>query len=326
MNYQILAPQAIREAHNRIHHYIHRTPLLSSSHLNEWLGHDVTFKVEAFQKIGAFKIRGALNTLLSLKEQGKLPREIVTFSSGNHAQAVALVGSLFGVKTTVFMTQHASKIKKQATQGYGASVIVTENRREAEERTKEMAEKGACFIHPFDNDMVIAGQGTVCYEALSDGVKPDAIFAPCGGGGLLSGTYLAKELLYPQAKLFAGEPANANDATRSYHSGVINRYEDSPKTIADGATSLSVSERTFHYLKKLDGFFEADEEDIIHWTRWLMHLLKTTVEPTSAVAMSAAHQWMRKQSKRQSILILLSGGNIDPSTYETLWKNHQLMW
>lgn len=320
----MLSPEIIKQAYERIRPYINQTPLLKSNHLDEWLGHDITFKVEGFQKIGAFKIRGALNTLLALKEQNQLPQNVVTFSSGNHAQAVALAGAIFGIQTTVFMTKHASKIKKQATKCYGAKVITTENRSEAEARTKEMADNGAYFIHPFDNDMVIAGQGTACYEALSDGTKPDAIFATCGGGGLLSGTYLAKELSYPKAMAFAGEPANANDAARSYNNGVIARYDDSPKTIADGATSLCVSERTFQYLQKLNGFYEVTEEEIIYWTQWLMHLLKTTVEPTSAVAMGAAFKWLKVQKERKNILVILSGGNIAPETYRQVWENNFL--
>lgn len=319
MNYTPISPEIIKQSYERIKSYINQTPLLQSSHLNEWLGHDVIFKVEGFQKIGAFKIRGALNFLLDLKEQGKLPKEVVTFSSGNHAQAVALASSLFAIKATVFMTKHASKIKKQATEGYGAKVIITENRHEAEEKTAQMAQQGACFIHPFDNDMVLAGQGTVCYEALKEGIKPSAIFATCGGGGLLSGTYLAKELLAPEALVFAGEPANANDAARSYNSGKIVKFDDSPKTIADGATSLCVSERTFHYLKQTDGFYEVTEDEIIYWTQWLMHLLKTTVEPTSAVAMGAAFKWLEKQKEKQKILVILSGGNISPETYRDVW-------
>lgn len=321
MSFKLLDPEVIIEAYQRIAPYIHHTPLLSSTHLNEWLGHEVIFKVEAYQKIGAFKIRGALNALLTLKEQNRMPQEIVTFSSGNHAQAVAFACRLFGVKSTIFMTKSASQIKRQATEGYGGRVIITENRREAEECTRQMENDGAYFLHPFDNDMVIAGQGTACYEALNDGVKPAAIFAPCGGGGLLSGTYLARQLLSPDALVFAGEPTNANDATRSYHDGNIVAYQDSPKTIADGATSLCVSKRTFHYLQQLNGFYEVTEQDIIYWTQWLTHLLKTTIEPTSAVAMAAASQWLKTQKTKQHVLIIISGGNIAPETQRIIWEN-----
>ncbi|MDA0967326.1 MAG: serine/threonine dehydratase [Proteobacteria bacterium] len=324
MENQLMNPKVISDAYNRIKSYIHQTPILQSGHLNDWLGHEISFKVEGLQKIGAFKIRGALNTILSLKEENNLPKEIVTFSSGNHAQAVALAGSLFGIKVTVFMTEAASKIKKQATEGYGANVIITKTRAEAEHRTLEVKENGAYFIHPFDDDRIIAGQGTACFEALSSGLEPDAIFATCGGGGWLSGSYLAKELLKPDAKVFAGEPANANDATRSYNSGKIFKYEDSPKTLADGATSLCVSERTFQYLQKLDGFFEATEQEIIYWTQWLTHLLKVSVEPTSAVAMAATYKWLENQDKKQKVLILLSGGNVSPESQRIVWQENCL--
>lgn len=328
----MIQPPEIAKAYNRIKPYIHKTPIVSSSHLNQWLGHKISFKVEGLQKIGAFKIRGALNAILTLKEQNNLPKEIVTFSSGNHAQAVALAGKMFGIKVKVFMTKSASSLKKQATIGYGANVITCNTRSEAEQRTFKAKEKGAYFIHPFDDDRIIAGQGTSCYEVLIEGLKPDAIFATCGGGGWLSGSYLAKELLSPKSKIFAGEPANADDAMRSYQTGEIVKYDDSPQTIADGAVPLCVSERTFEYLKKLDGFYNATEEEILYWTQWLSHLLKVSVEPTSAVAMVAAFKWLKsKQSERKhcnnqpkNLLILLSGGNISPETQKIIWQENHL--
>ena len=324
MTYTPIPPNSIKEAHNRISPHIKKTPILQSALLNDFLKHKIKFKVEGLQTTGAFKARGALNTLLSLQEQHDLPNEIVTFSSGNHAQAVAWAGRKLGVKTTIFLPSFTSKIKQQATISYGAEVINTANRIEAEERTAEMASKGAYFIHPYDNDMVIAGQGTACYEALQEEYKPRAIFAPCGGGGLLSGTYLATQLLSPQSLVFAGEPSQANDATQSYHSGKIFRFQDSPATLADGARTLSVSERTFHYLKKLNGFYEVSEMEIVYWTQWLMHLLKVAVEPTSALAMAAAHKWMQQQTEPQEVLVILSGGNIAPETYHSIWKENQL--
>ena len=222
------------------------------------------------------------------------------------------------------MPAFVSKIKQQATRSYGAEVILTASRREAEEKTREAEKNGAYLIPPFDSDMEIAGQGTACFEALSDGANPDAIFAPCGGGGLLSGTFLAKQLLKSDTLVFAGEPKQANDATRSYNSGKIVGFSDSPNTIADGAKTLAVAERTFHYLKQLNGFYEVEEEDIIYWTQWLTHLLKTPVEPTSAVAMGAAYQWLTTQKTKQRVLIILSGGNIAPETQRIIWEKDYL--
>ncbi len=322
--FEILPPVEVENAYNRISPYTHRTPLLSSTILNDLLGHEVFFKVESLQKTGAFKLRGALNALLSLKEQSALPDSVVAFSSGNHAQAVAVAGKLLNVKTTIVLPSFTSPVKKQATEYYGADVITTTNRQEAEDKTAEIAASGALFIHPFDNNAVIAGQGTACYEALKDGANPHAIFATCGGGGWLSGSFLAKELLVPHVKIFGVEPRQANDAAQSYVAKKIIRFADSPPTIADGARAPAVSERTFHYLKQLDGFFDVSEAAITYWTQWLMHLLKITIEPTSAVAMAGAFDWLKTQRTRQRVLVLLSGGNIAPETYQKIWEKSWL--
>lgn len=254
MTFEILSPEVVEQAHKRISPFIRRTPLLESELLNSWIGHNIIFKAEGFQRVGAFKFRGALNAMLALKEQGNLPKEVVTFSSGNHAQGIALAGKMVGVPTTVFITNAASELKKQATISYGANVFTFPTRQEAETKAYEMQKNGAYFIHPFDNDMVIAGQGTACFEALQDGKNPDAIFVSCGGGGWASGTYLASRMLAPDSLVFAGEPLNANDASQSYLSGNIVKFSNTPISIADGALSLSISERTFQYLKKLDVF------------------------------------------------------------------------
>ena len=324
MTLSLISPQAIAEASLRLAPYITRTPLMQSALLNSLLGHKVVFKVESLQKTGAFKLRGALNTLLTLKEQGKLPEQVVAFSSGNHAQAVARGCAQLGVKATIFLPGFVSSIKQQATRSYGATVVNTADRKEAEARTAEAAEKGALVIPPFDHDMVIIGQGTACYEALQDGAQPDAVFAPCGGGGLVSGTYLATKLLRPQAKVFAGEPLQANDAARSYREGRIIGFDTSPPTIADGVRTPAVSARTFQYLRQLDGFYEPSEEDIIAWTQRITHLLKVSCEPTSAVAMAAAVAWLKGQAPGKEVLVILSGGNIAPETYRTIWEKDYL--
>jgi len=323
-SYIPLEPLEIKAAHRRISPYIHRTPLLQSKILNDFLGHEIVFKAESLQKIGAFKIRGALNTLLTLKEKNALPKSIVAFSSGNHAQAVAVAGKLLNIKTTIIMPSFTSSIKRQAAAHYGAEMIITKSRQEAEEKAAEFEAAGSFLIHPFDNDCEIAGQGTACYEALEDGANPDAIFATCGGGGLLSGTFLAKELLAPKCLVFGAEPLQANDASLSYAAKKIIGFEDSPPTIADGARALSISPRTFHYIKKVDGFFEIDEEKIIYWTQWLMHFLKITVEPTSATSMAAAFEWLKTQKTKQRVLVILSGGNIAPETYQKIWQKNYL--
>lgn len=315
-----LTPDAILEAQARIAPHIHRTPLLESALLNRWLGHEIVFKAEGMQKIGAFKIRGALNALLALKEQGKLPPHVVAFSSGNHAQAAACAGRMLGIRTTVVMPRFVSAVKQQATRAYGAELMLTDTRQEAEAAATKLAGEGAALIHPSADEAVMAGQGTACLEALDDGAQPDAIFAACGGGGLLSGTYLAAQLGAPAARVFAAEPLMANDAARSFREGRIVGFDETPMTVADGARTLHISEATFHFLKKLDGFIEVDEEAIVYWTQWLTHLLKTAVEPTAALPMAAAHQWLKGQKEKKRALVILSGGNLDAATQRRIWR------
>src|SRR5262245_54929150 len=174
-----------------------------------------------------------------------------------------------------------------------------------------MKESGAHFLHPYDNDDAIAGQLTACLEALHDISRPPAIVRPCAGGGLLSGTILATETQAQRVLVFGAEPALGNDAVRSYRSKTIVRLAESPPTIADGARTLAVSARTLQHLLRLQDFFEVSEEDICYWAQWLPTLLKVTVEPTSAVAMGGALQWLKSQHARQRVLVILSGGNID---------------
>lgn len=319
-----LSPDTITQAHKRIAPYIHRTPLMESHVLNSWLGHDIVFKVEGLQKGGAFKIRGALNALLGLKEEGKLPTKVVAFSSGNHAQAVAMAGKMLGVHTTVIMPSFVSKVKQQATISYGAELKLTSTRQEAEALAQRYADEGAYLLHPSADARVIAGQGTACLEALEDGAKPDAIFATCGGGGLLAGTYVAAQHYAPQALVFGSEPLMANDATRSYRSGEIVSFDDTPMTIADGARTLHVSDITFAYLRQLADFYEIAEEDILYWTQWLQHMLKVSVEPTSAVAMAGAFEWLKTQTQGKRVLVILSGGNIDATSYQKIWAKDYL--
>ena len=187
-----------------------------------------------------------------------------------------------------------------------------------------LAGQGAAFIAPYDNDDVIAGQGTACLEALEDAQTPDAIFATCGGGGLLSGTYLAAQLLAPRAKIFGAEPRAANDAAQSLRAGHIVRFQETPKTVADGATTLAVAERTFAYLKKLDGIIEVEENAMLYWAQWLTHLLKIPVEPTSAAAMQAAADWLATQSGPKTVIIILSGGNIAAPIHRRIWEHDYL--
>lgn len=318
------SPDVVAKAYARLKPYIRATPLIESERLNNLLGSRIFFKVEAMQRIGAFKIRGALNTLLAAKERGELPKWVVAHSSGNHSQAVACAAKMLGVRATIFLPASTSPIKQQATRGYGAEVIIKPTRQEAEAAVYDLVKQGAFFLPPYDHDDVIAGQGTACYEALETGLKPDAIFLPCGGGGFLSGTYLATQLLYPQAKVYGAEPKTGNDAAQSLKAGHLIKLPQTPETIADGVVTLSVAERTFQYLQKIAGMMEIEEEDTIYWTQWLMHLLKVTVEPTSALAQAAAHQWLAQGNKGKTALVIISGGNIAPATYQQIWRENHL--
>ncbi len=322
-NLTFMQPDIINTAYNRIKPFINRTPLLQSSMLNNLLHSNIYFKFEGMQKVGAFKSRGALNTLLHLKEQKKLPKEVVAFSSGNHAQAVAWAAQQLGIKATIILPSIASPIKIAATKHYGAEVIIKEDRQEAEDLAHDLA-KNCFLLPPYDHDDVIAGQGTAALEAWTKEGDFDAVFAPCGGGGLISGTYLATRLFCPKAQIYACEPLMANDAAESYKTGVIKRFEKSPMTLADGTRTLGVSERTFQYIKKLNGFYEISEDEIIYWTQWLTHLLKVNVEPTCALGMAGAYKYILEGNAHKKILVIISGGNLDPSTYLKIWATSYL--
>ncbi len=327
-DFSIINPAEIANTYERIKNYIHKTPIITSSLLNNKLGHQIYFKAEMLQKTGAFKIRGAMNKLLTLKENNQLPKAVSAFSSGNHAQGLALAANILGIKSIIFFPENVSPIKLQATKAYGAEVIMVKTRKEAEEKAALMEKDDIKFIHAYSDDDIILGQGTACFEAIRQikedySAELDAIFVPCGGGGLTSGTFLAKSLLSQKTKLFAAEPLLANDATTSYKTGKIFKFNDTPQTIADGVRTLAISERTFYYLKQLDDFIEISEEEIINWTYLLIHTLKLVTEPTSALAMAAAYKWLQTQPTPQKILIILSGGNIDPTTTKYIMDNYQ---
>lgn len=312
----------IQAAKKRIDPYINETPILSSSLLNRWLGHEIFFKCENFQKIGAFKARGGLNTVAWLMETGQKPKYIVANSSGNHAQAVAYAGQQFGIPTTIFMPEYSSQVKIQATKGYGAEVVLSKTRDITDTLVREAAQKdGTYWIPPFNHEQVICGQGTAALEALTELDDINAVFTPCGGGGLTSGTLIATRGLAPKAKMFGVEPLNANDAAESLRTGSMQRLPGIPDTLADGAMTMAVGDITFEYLKQLNGFYEVTEEKIVYWTQWLTHLLKCRLEPTCAMPMQAVAAWLKAQNTKQRVLVIISGGNMDQPTTQKIWKN-----
>ncbi len=315
----------IEKAKERITPYITETPILTSSLLNEWLGHKIYFKAENFQKIGAFKARGGVNTLSWLLEQGFRPKHIVANSSGNHAQAVAFAAKQFDIPATIFMAAYSSKVKIQATKAYGARVVLSETRNITDTLVAEAAQEEDTFwIPPFNHEQVICGQGTAAYEALQGLGHIDAVFTPCGGGGLTSGTLIAARGLSPQTKVFGVEPLNANDAAESLRKGSIQRLPAVPNTLADGAMTMAIGDITFEYLKRLDGFYEIEEEYLVYWTQWLTHLLKCRIEPTCAMPMEAIRRWLKTQKTKQRVLLIISGGNIDQPTTQKIWEKDYL--
>ncbi len=317
----------IEQAHQRIKPYINHTPVWTSALLNHWLGHEIHFKVECGQKVGAFKARGGCNAVQTLLASGQAVQRVVANSSGNHAQAVAWAAAQFKVPATIYMPSFASRVKARATRAYGAEVKLLDTRQAVDQAVAAAAERpGVHWIPPFNDESVMAGQGTAAYEALQQLEQPvDAVFAPCGGGGLISGTLVATKALQPQAQVFAAEPLAGDDAMRSYLSGEIQRLDDAPKTLADGAMTLAIGDKTFEHIKHLDGFFAVDEAPMAYWTQWLQHLLKVHVEPTSAMTMEAVCQWLRQQGgQNKRVLVILTGGNIDTLTMQKLWQHDHL--
>lgn len=315
----------VQAAKKRISSYINKTPVLESQLLNDWLGHKVMFKAECFQRTGAFKLRGALNMMLKAKEEGRLGTQVVASSSGNHAQAVAYAAKILGVKATIFSAQNVSKVKAAATQYYGATLDLSATRKEADEKVAEAAkQQGVLWMPPFNHDDIIAGQGTATLEALEQTGEVNSVFAPVGGGGLVSGAQVSTRAIYPKASVIGVEPLIANDAAESIRIGVIQSLSEQPNTLADGAATLQVGEKTFPHLQTLDGFYEVDETKIAYWTQWLQHLLKVHVEPTCAMSMGAVVEWLKSQSVEQKVLVILSGGNIDQQKMLKIWQDDHL--
>lgn len=315
----------VQTAETRISAFINKTPVLESQLLNSWLGHKILFKAECFQTTGAFKIRGALNMMLKAKEEGRLGAQVVASSSGNHAQAVAYAAKILGVHATIFSAQNLSKVKAAATHYYGATLDLSATRKEADEKVAEAAKReGVLWIPPFNHNDIIAGQGTAALEALKQTGEVNSVFSPVGGGGLVSGSLLSTRALYPNARVIGVEPLIANDAAESIRTGIIQSLQAQPNTLADGAATLQVGEKTFPHLQALDGFYEVNETKIAYWTQWLQHLLKIHVEPTCAMSMGAVVEWLKSQSGDKKVLVMLSGGNIDQQKMLKIWQEDHL--
>lgn len=308
----VLNPEIVKEAYDRVAKYLVNTPLIFSESLSLEIGHNVYLKLDTEQVTGAFKIRAVLNHLLILKEQARLPEKVVAYTTGNHGIAVGWAARMLNIQARIYVPNYVSEYKIKLIQENSVELICTSNRQQAEQRTFEDGGNGYYYLHPSDSDYSIAGAGTMCYEALMQKSNMDLIFASCGGGGLLSGSYLAKELLRPEALLLGVEPKNANDAYISVKTGAVFRLSESPDTIADGLKTLSVSQRTFDYLKKLDDILLVEEGQIEFWTTYCRKKLNIKAEPSCAINIAAAYNWAKNNQEKSSsknILILISGRN-----------------
>jgi len=303
-------PDEVLRAAERLAHWIHRTPVMTSGTLDSRCRATIFLKCENFQRVGAFKFRGAMNALLSMPEAARLAG-VVTHSSGNHAQALALAGRLLNVPVTIVMPSTAPRVKRAATEGYGARIVLCEPTLASRESTvaAEIDRHGLSLVHPFNDRNVIAGQGTAALELLEQAGSLDLILAPVGGGGLLSGTLLAALAASPKTRVIGVEPANADDARRSLAVGSIQPSND-PKTIADGLRT-SLGPMTFAIISRhVEQIVTATEAEILDAMRFIWERLKIVIEPSSAVPVAAILNG-RPETEGKRVGIILSGGNVD---------------
>lgn len=300
----------IRTAHDRIRPHIHRTPVLTSARLDAASGASLFFKCENFQKVGAFKARGATNAVFALDDE-TARRGVATHSSGNHAAALSRAAKLRGIAAHIVMPTNSPKVKVRAVEGYGGRIVFCEPNQRAREEAcaRVIAETGATLIHPFENEDVMAGQGTIAVELLEDVPDLDLILCPVGGGGVLCGTAVAAKSLRPEIKVIATEPAGADDAAQSFHQHRL-VYQEKKDTIADGLrTNLGAPNFALieHYV---DDVVTVTDEGIVAAMRVIWETMKIVVEPSGAVPYAAIVEGkIDYRSKR--IGIILTGGNVD---------------
>lgn len=305
-------------ASKRIEGHANKTPVLTSRTVNAELGAEVYFKCENFQRIGAFKFRGAMNTLLKLTQEQKAAG-VVAFSSGNHAQAIALSAKLLGVPATIVMPNDAPAAKARATAGYGANIVrydrYTEDREQIGRALAE--EKGLTLVPPYDHPDVIAGQGTAAKELIEEVGELDVLFVPLGGGGLLSGSALAAKRLSPRCEIIGVEPEAGNDGQQSLRSGSI-VHIDTPETIADGAQTQHLGQYTFEVIRaNVADILTASDAELVDSMRFFAERMKIVVEPTGCLGFAAARAQKAKLAGKR-VGIIVSGGNIDISRYSSL--------
>lgn len=305
-----LDPAIVDEALARVSGIANRTPVMTSRTLNSIVGSEVFLKCENFQRGGAFKFRGAYNAICQLSDRQKRAG-IITHSSGNHAQGVALAAKLLNIPATIVMPEDAPTIKRKATKEYGANIVICEAI-DREQVTEELINRnGYTLIHPYDNAQIIAGQGTAALELINEIGRIDYLYVPVGGGGLISGSALAAARHSPECQVIGVEPEAAADACRSWREGKIHWLSEVPSTIADGLRPLHVGERNFIIMRRyVSDMVTVTESEIVDAFRFIWERLKLIVEPSSAVALAPLlNQAIQPNNKR--IGVIISGGNLD---------------
>ena len=299
----------IAKAHERIKGAAHRTPVLTSSTADALIGAQLYLKCENLQRMGAFKFRGAYNALSQLNAEERR-RGVLAFSSGNHAQAVALAGKLLGIKTLIVMPENAPKVKLEATRGYGAEIVTYQKDQDRETVATRLAkERGMVTIPPFNHPHIVAGQGTAAKELIEETGPLDMLLVPCGGAGLLSGCAIAARQLAPKCHIVGVEPAAGDDVTQSLRSGKIVTIPV-PDTIADGARTTAPGSVTFPLVQRyVNEMATVTDEELLPAMFWLWERMKIVVEPTGALAFAALFN--KKVTAKGRVGVVLSGGNVD---------------
>ena len=301
----------VRAAADRLRGHAHKTPVMTSRTINRETGAELFFKCENLQRMGAFKFRGAFNALSKFDERQRRAG-VVTYSSGNHAQAIALSASLLGIPATIVMPNDAPAAKMAATRGYGGNVVIYDRYTEDREQIgRTLAEKhGLTLIPPYDHPDVIAGQGTAAKELFEEVGELDALFVSLGGGGLLSGSALSARALSPHCTLYGVEPEAGNDGQRSFRSGSIVHIE-TPKTIADGAQTQHLGAYTLQIIRReVDDVLTVSDAQLVDGMRFFAERMKLVVEPTGCLGLAAARA-MKDAIKGKRVGVIISGGNVD---------------
>jgi threonine dehydratase len=301
----------VLSAARRIENVAHQTPVVTSRLLDEVCANRMFLKCENLQRAGAFKFRGAYNAISRLSREEK-SRGVVAYSSGNHAQAVALVSRLLEVHATIVMPENAPALKREATVGYGAEVVLYDPvKASREEIARDLAARRGCtVVPPFDHAHIIAGQGTATLELIQESGPLDYLFVPCGGGGLLSGSAIAAKQLAPKCMVIGVEPAAGDDGTRSFRTGILQEVHN-PETIADGARTSSLGQLTFPLIRQyVDDMLAVSDDDLVRAMHFIWTRMKLIVEPTGALGLAAVFNH-RYQVEGKKVGVILSGGNVD---------------